>query len=132
MQQVTGRLTQDAIVKTLDSGKEVVNFSIADNESYKPKGSDEVKQFTTFFNCSYWLGTAVAQVLRKGAVVQLNGRMKARPYKTNTGDLAAVLEFNTSRIEVLAYAQKAKGEDTPSVPPAPNGNNGETKDDLPF
>lgn len=135
MQQITGRLTADATVKTLEGGKQVVNFSIADNETYKPKGQDEPVQVTTFFNCSYWINTAVAAVLRKGAVVQLNGRMSARGYQTNTGDIDASLNFRTNRIEVLAYADKGAGnKGANSTAPKTNkkDSNDEGKDDLPF
>ena len=55
MQQVTGRLTADAVVAATKSGKEVVNFRIADNETYRRKGEDEPVKITTYFNCAYWL-----------------------------------------------------------------------------
>jgi len=136
MQQITGRLTADAVVKTLDSGKEVVSFSIADNETYKPKGQDEPVQVSTFFNCSYWFNTTVAQVLRKGAIVQLNGRVSARPYETNAGGLAASLDFFAKRIDVLSYAEKKTGEnaDAPKAEKNNKGKNnkGQGDDDLPF
>lgn len=135
MQQVTGRLTGDAVVTTTNSGKEVVNFRIADNETYKRKGDDEPTQVTTFFNCSYWLSAAVAKVLRKGAVVQLNGRISARAYQTNTGDTGTSLDFHTNRIEVLAYA-KGTGEEAAEKPAkkgkANNRPEPAEKEDLPF
>ena len=137
MQQITGRVTADAIVKTLDGGKEVVSFSIADNETYKPKGQDEPVQISTFFNCSYWAHTGVAKLLRKGAVVQVNGRVSARPYNTNTGDAAASLNLHANRIEVLAYANdkgnntaKDKKKDKQNTPASKADE--EIKDDLPF
>jgi single-strand DNA-binding protein len=134
MQQITGRLTADAIVKTLDSGKDVVNFSIADNEQYKRKGTDEQLKFTTFFSCSYWANTAIAQVLRKGAVVQISGRISARAYTTNTGDAAASLNLHANRIEVLAYAQDKTA--SAQQQPKEQANSKKTKepetDDLPF
>jgi len=136
MQQITGRLTADATVKTLEGGKQVVNFSIADNETYKPKGQDEPVQVTTFFNCSYWIHTGVAAVLRKGAVVQLNGRMSARGYQTNTGDIDASLNFHTSRIDVLAYADKGSankvGAKSTALKSDKKDSKDEGKDDLPF
>lgn len=139
MQQIIGRVTADATVKTLDSGKQVVSFSVADNKSYKPKGQEEAVQVSTFFNCSYWLSTAVAPVLRKGAVVQLNGQVSARAYSSNTGDLAASLNFHTDRIEVLAYAAKNESTATSKTGKEAkekktgkaNDHNGEN-DDLPF
>ncbi|MBS1532550.1 MAG: single-stranded DNA-binding protein [Bacteroidetes bacterium] len=133
MQQFTGRLTADAVVKTLDSGKEVVSFSIAENQTYKRKGDNDPQQFTTYFNCSYWTSTGIAQVLRKGAVVQINGRVSARAYMTNTGDATASLNLHANRIEVLSYAQEKAGTSKPKAKPEGAGkkNNNEA-DDLPF
>lgn len=133
MQQITGRLIADAVVKTLDSGKEVVSFSIAENQTYKRKGDDPL-QFTTFFNCSYWTNTGIAQVLRKGAVVQINGRISARAYTTNTGDAAASLNLHANRIDVLSYAQEKNASAKPTAKPEKTGKSskdGDT-DDLPF
>jgi single-strand DNA-binding protein len=131
MQQVTGRLTGDAVVKTTNGGKEVVNFSIADNGVFKRKGENEPTQITTFFNCSYWVSTSVAKVLRKGAVVQLSGRISARAYQTNTGDTGTSLDFHTNRIDVLAYA-KANSEDATKNSKDNKKAEPADKDDLPF
>lgn len=35
-----GRLTKDAVVAQLKDERQVVNFTIACNDSYKPKGND--------------------------------------------------------------------------------------------
>lgn len=130
MQQVIGTVTADATVKTLDSGKEVINFSIADNETYTPKGSTEPKTVTTFFNCSYWLGTGVAKVLRKGATVVINGRISARAYTSNTGDTGTALDLHANSIKVERYAPKGDGS---VQQPAKKGNKkDEPKEDLPF
>ncbi len=128
MQQIIGRITADATVKTLESGKHVVNFSIVDNDSYTPKGSDSQVEVATFFNCSYWFNTNVAKVLRKNAVVRLDGRLKARGYTSNTGDVGASLDFMTSYIKVLAYG--AKKEETAST--GSTSQQSSTDDDLPF
>jgi single-strand DNA-binding protein len=110
-------------------------FSIAENQRYKPKGSSEAVEIPTFFSCSFWLGTAVAQVLRKGATVMLTGRVSARPYKTNTGDWTAALNFHANQIEVQTYAPKAAAE-APKKAAGRNKSNAtqkqEEKDDLPF
>jgi single-strand DNA-binding protein len=130
MQQIIGTITADAQVKTLDSGKTVVNFSIADNETYTPKGGTEPTTITTFFNCAYWLGEGVAKVLRKGATVLVNGRVSARAYTSNTGDLGAALDFHTNRITVVHYAPKEEKNGKPVNKKA--GKQDKTKDDLPF
>lgn len=47
MVHLFGRITKDAIVTEVREGKKVVNFSIALNDSYKPKNG-ELKKFVTF------------------------------------------------------------------------------------
>ncbi|MEO5996386.1 MAG: single-stranded DNA-binding protein [Chitinophagaceae bacterium] len=71
---IIGRLTRDAVVNQLKDEREVVNFSIAVNDFYKPKGSDG-KQFTTFYNCSYWINSKLANYLKKGCLVEVSGRV---------------------------------------------------------
>lgn len=136
MQQITGKVTADATIKTLEGGKELVSFSIVDNDSYKRKDNDEKVEIATFFNCSYWFNTNVAKVLRKGAVVRLDGRLKARGYTSNTGDIGAKLDFHTNYIKVLAYAPKngtdANAKPAPKADAANKSDQPQEKDDLPF
>ncbi|MEG1026407.1 MAG: single-stranded DNA-binding protein, partial [Flavobacterium sp.] len=56
---IIGRLTRDAEVRTTSQDKQVVNFSVATNESYKNKQGEHIEQ-TTYFDCSYWISTKVA------------------------------------------------------------------------
>lgn len=70
--ELTGRLTANAIVSTLKDERQVVNFTIAINDYYKPKGATEVKQVTQYVRCSYWQNTTVAQRLSKGTVVEIS------------------------------------------------------------
>ncbi|SHH90227.1 single-stranded DNA-binding protein [Flavobacterium aquidurense] len=58
--EITGRLTADASVQKVNNDKQVVNFSIAINDNYKPKGSTELKEVVIYIECSYWLNTATA------------------------------------------------------------------------
>jgi single-strand DNA-binding protein len=54
METLVGRITKDAAVKTTKTDKQVVNFSIAVNDNYRPKGGDS-KKIVRYFNCAYWL-----------------------------------------------------------------------------
>lgn len=127
--QITGKIVADASIKTLESGKQLVSFSIVDNETYTTK-QKETKQIATFFNCAFWLNTNVAKVLKKGAVVELSGRVEARGYTTNTGDVAASLTFNTNRIKLLSYAKQKTAGTTEETTTKTKAN--ENNDDLPF
>ena len=63
--EITGRLTRDAVVAKTAKDREVVNFSIAVNDTYKAKGSAEAVKIVTYIDCSYWLSSGVAQWLKK-------------------------------------------------------------------
>lgn len=54
--EVTGRLTADAVVRTVSGDRKVVGFSIAINDTFRSNG--EQKKITTFIDCSYWLNTS--------------------------------------------------------------------------
>ena len=69
---ITGRLTRNAEVRTLSNEKQVVNFSVAVNDSYKNKQGERVEQ-TTYFDCAYWITANVARLLTKGTLVELTG-----------------------------------------------------------
>ena len=134
---ITGRLTKDAKVSTLSDSRQVVNFSVAINESYKNKKGDKVEQ-TTFFDCAYWVSPRVAEWLTKGTVVELTGMVSARAWKGNDGEPRAGLNFNTSNIKLHGSGKKSEGAQ--AVKTGQTAEQGENKkatlkepeDDIPF
>ncbi|MDW8848913.1 single-stranded DNA-binding protein [Flavobacterium sp. MMLR14_040] len=134
---ITGRVTRDAQVRTLSDSRQVVNFSVAINESYKNKKGDRVEQ-TTFFECAYWISPRVAEWLTKGTVVELTGMVSARAWKGNDGEPRAGLNFNTSNIKLHGGGKKSEGAQ--AVKNGDNAEQGENKkatlkqpeDDIPF
>ncbi|TRW21987.1 single-stranded DNA-binding protein [Flavobacterium zepuense] len=132
--EIAGRITADATVKTVSGDKEVVNFSIAINDSYKPKGSSEYKDVVTYIKCAYWLSAKRAQVLKKGAVVQVIGRIGMDVYNNMDGQAVGSLTFHTNDFKVLTYAKKADG--ATAAPAAQDAaqeqNSAAPEDDLPF
>lgn len=134
---ITGRVTKDAKVSTLSDSRQVVNFSVAINESYKNKKGDKVEQ-TTFFDCAYWISPRVAEWLTKGTVVELTGMVSARAWTGNDGEPRAGLNFNTSNIKLHGGGKKS--EDWQAVKTGQNAEQGENKkatlkepeDDIPF
>jgi single-strand DNA-binding protein len=103
--ELTGRLTGDAVSSAVGD-KNVLNFSVADNDSYKPKGALEYKKITTFFACSLWQSGKVQQVLRKGTIVTMQGRMGTKAYLTKKGEPASELTFHVNGFKVVAFAKK--------------------------
>lgn len=134
---ITGRVTKDAQVRTLSDSRQVVNFSVAINESYKNKKGDRVEQ-TTFFECAYWISPRVAEWLTKGTVVELTGRVSARAWTGNDGEPRAGLNFNTSNIKL--HGSGKKSENPQADQNGQTANEAENKkatvkepeDDMPF
>ena len=104
---IIGRLTRDAEVRSLSNEKQVVNFSIAANDSYKNKQGERVEQ-TTYFDCAYWLTAKVAEFLTKGTLVELTGRVSSRAWVGKDGEIHAGLNFHTSQIKLHGGGNKRK------------------------
>ena len=127
---IIGRLTRDAQISTLPSDKQVVNFSVAVNDSYRNKQGERV-ECTEYFNCAYWISTNVAKILTKGALVELIGRVSAKAWIGGDGEAHAALNFHTSQIKLYGSGKRSEtvagGNRNNSVAPANNST-----DDLPF
>ena len=128
--EISGRITKDAVTAKVSNDREVVNFSIAINDSYRPKGSGELKKIVTYIDCSYWMGSKMAQWLKKGTVVELFGRIGLNVYNNAEGKALGSLTFHTSNIKILVFP---KTENTSEVPASQKKNTDQdTPDDLPF
>ncbi|MBN8720503.1 MAG: single-stranded DNA-binding protein [Sediminibacterium magnilacihabitans] len=124
--EFTGRITADAKVSTVKADKEVVNFSVAINDRYRSKGSNETKEFVTFINVAWWMGPGIAKILRKGAIVTVTGRLYVTAYKDMQGEAKASINCHASEIK-LVHSKKSEGQaETNPVEVA------EPVEDLPF
>ncbi|WP_119789564.1 single-stranded DNA-binding protein [Flavobacterium anhuiense] len=128
--EISGRIVKDAVTAKVSNGREVVNFSIAVNDSYRPKGSAELKKIVTYIDCSYWMSAKMAQWLKKGTMVELFGRIGLNVYTNAEGKALGSLTFHTSNIKILIFP---KTEITSSVPVVQKNNQVKDEpDDLPF
>ncbi len=98
--ELFGRVTANATVTEIKDGRKVVNFSMAINDGYKPKGSDEFRKITTFVNCSYWLNPALAEHLTKGTMVELYGHMSVHAWTSAEGEAKGSLNFHAYNIKL--------------------------------
>lgn len=125
MEMLTGRLTANAIVKTVSDGKEVVNFSIAVNDRYKTKGG-EAKVKTRYFRCSYWNTSGIARYLKKGGLLELAGRINIEVWNDKDGNARGALTMRVTNIQLLGGI---KSLDSMSEPVKQQT---EKTEDLPF
>lgn len=132
--EITGRLTADATVATTKTDKQVVNFSIAVNDSYKQKDTGELKEVTTYINCAYWLSAKAASWLKKSVLVQLYGRIGLNVYNNMEGKAVGSLTFHVNSIKTLAFPKNRTQGDMAALPSQPAAREGTPApiDDLPF
>ena len=148
MQRLTiiGHLGQDAEVKDLGHNQ-VINFSVAVSESYVNKTTNEKVTNTTWYECAKWgNNTAVAQFLKKGQQVLVEGKPTARAWQKEDGSLVSVLGVSVLNLSLLGGGKSENTSAPQQAPqlqtPAPSsdvssnipnvGSNGEEHDDLPF
>jgi len=70
---VQGNLGKDAEVKTVGNNMQMVAFSIAANLCRNGQNSQD---FTVWFNCSMFRNVKLAEYLKKGTKVLVNGRLE--------------------------------------------------------
>lgn len=124
--EFTGRITADAKVSTVKGEKEVVNFSVAINDRYRPKGSTETKEFVTYINVAWWMGTGITKILRKGAIVTVSGRLYTNAYNDLQGNAKASINCHANEIK-LVHSKKTEA-DAAAAPAEVK----EPVEDLPF
>lgn len=98
--ELIGRVTANATVNTTKDGRKVVHFSIALNDSYKPKDSDEWKKLTTYVNCSYWRREGISKHLLKGALVEVYGHISVSAWTNAQGEAKGSLNFHVKSIRL--------------------------------
>ncbi len=112
--EIIGRVTANAQVTETKSGKQAVNFTIAVNESYKPRNGER-KQLTNYFKCSYWLNSAVAQYLKKGLVVHATGRIGVDAFIGRDGKAKGQLTLRADTIAWFSASGQAKSNEAEVV-----------------
>ena len=93
---LVGRLTRDPELRNTTTGKQVVNFGIAVDDTFN-------KEHTNFFNVSAWGNQAdfVSKYLTKGRLVAVDGRLNQRKYTTQDGQERNVVESVADRVQGL-------------------------------
>ena len=80
---LVGNLGKDPDVRRLNSGDQVVSFSVATSETWRDKASGERKERTEWHNVVIFnenLGKVAKSYLRKGSKVYLEGQIQTRKW----------------------------------------------------
>ena len=130
----TGRITADAAVRDVKGDKKVTGFTIAINDRYTTKAGEK-RAFTTFVECSYWLNPGLAIYLKKGAVVEIAGRVEAQPWVNKDGEAKANLVCNVDKVRLFGAVNaemKTGTEGKPKTKVKATANAAGDDDDMPF
>ena len=98
---IVGRAGKDAEVKTLSSGTDVCNFSVATTKSYMKKGEKEWTKVTTWHNVKMFGKSArMAGMIRKGDNVIVIGSVEQRSWEAD-GQKKYITEISAEFFGVL-------------------------------
>jgi len=98
--QIVGNLGADCMLKEVN-GKNVINFNVAHTEKFKDSQGN-LKERTTWVNCAYWTDrTAVAQYLKKGKQVYVEGTPEAEAFTNKENQPAATLKLRVRDLQLL-------------------------------
>ena len=91
-----GNLTRDAVLKTTDSGFQILEFGVAVNESRKNQRTGDWDEYPNYVDCKVLGSRAepLSRYLTKGTYVALTGRLHQSRWQNSDGQ-------NRSRLEVV-------------------------------
>jgi single-strand DNA-binding protein len=103
---LTGNIGNDAEVTSFDNGSKVVTFSVAHSKKWTDKAGVKQEK-TTWIRCNMWKQENLAQYLKKGTRVMVEGEIEARAYTNKEGQTVTSLELNVFAIEMQSFAEKS-------------------------
>ncbi len=147
-----GHLGKDPEMRFTQSGMAVANFTIATNEVWTDKASNEKKERTEWHRIVVFgkLGEICGQYLAKGKQVYVEGRLQTRSWDQD-GVTRYTTEIVANDMQMLdskgagtgsgaSYNHQSNYSNQPSAPQAPSSNSGGMQpgppdnfdDDIPF
>ena len=100
--QLIGNLGKTPEIKTTDSGKKLVKFSVATNEIYTNNKGEKVKE-TQWHSVVAWgkLADIAEKYLNKGTEVALEGKLITKDYSDKEGNKKQSTEIQVNELLLL-------------------------------
>ncbi len=136
--QIIGRLTRDPEVRTTPGGQNVTSFGVATNMTWTDK-SGQKQEKVEYHNIVAWrkLADIIAQYLKKGSKVYIEGRLQTRNWEGQDGNKRNRTEIVADNMIMLD--SKGGGGASPSAPakdskasPKQEGEEEINVEDIPF
>lgn len=108
-----GNLGADPDVRYTASGAAVSNINIATTESWRDKGSGEQQEKTEWHRVVFFgrLAEIVAEYLRKGSQVYVEGRLQTRKWQDKEGNDRYTTEIVANEMQMLGGRGGGGGPD---------------------
>jgi single-strand DNA-binding protein len=106
---IIGRFTRDPELRKTQNGKSVLKFSLASNRKYG--GTEQVD----YINCVVWDKGAeiVAQYMKKGSLIQVEGRTVSSSYDDRDGKKVYVQEVLVENFNFLDSRSSSSPQQSP-------------------
>lgn len=113
---ISGHVTRDSELRATQSGTDVLNFSLAVNESRKNQHTGEWEDIPSYIDCTLWGGRAngLSRVLKKGVLVCLTGKLHQSSWERD-GVKRTKIEVYVDEVEVMR-----RREEQQEYQPAPS------------
>ena len=126
---LVGRITKDPELRKTQSGLSTVSFTVACTRRFTSQGQEPQADF---INCVAWRQTAdyMANYVKKGALLGVEGRIQTRNYEDQTGKRVYVTEVVCDSVQTLVRSNtEGQSNYQPSYQAsAPADNSGYTPD----
>lgn len=108
-----GHLGQDPATRYMPNGDAVTNISVATTETWKDKQTGEKKEQTEWHRCTFYrkLAEVVAQYLKKGSSIYVEGKLQTRKYTDKDGVERYTTEIIADTMQMLGGGPKQDGDD---------------------
>lgn len=118
-----GNLGRDPEVRRLNSGDQVISFSLATTESWRDKASGERKDRTEWHNVVIYnenLGRVAEQYCKKGAKIYIEGQLQTREYTDKDGNQRRTTEVVLQRFRGELTLLDSRGRNSGAEDGAPS------------
>lgn len=132
--QVIGYVGKDAVVHQHQT-ESVINFSVCHTDKYKDASGQKYEK-ATWVICSWWIeNTNVAQYIKKGTLLWVEGIPEAKQWKNKqTDETKPYLNMRVTRVELLGGKREDNAQSNSQGGAASNEGYKSVDDysDLPF
>ena len=113
---IVGNLGNDPEIRTMPTGEQVANITVATSESWTDKNSGEKKTQTEWHRIVLYrrLAEIAGQYLHKGSQVYVEGRLKTRKWQDSNGQDRYTTEIQGDNLQMLGGRNQDVAQNQPS------------------